>query len=341
MRRDLTIAGSWTQLVVRSLESVGVDVRALCRACGLSYATFLDPDGRVPRDQSGRLWREAAKRSDDRLLGLHAAERLPVGANNILVHMVIGSRTLLDGLRRALAYQRVVAHGRVASLDERGDAVAIVLRRVDGDLPVTRHEIEFMAVVFWRLGAFAAGRAWRLREVRFEHPIPFDVAEYERVFGCRVAFAQRENALVVPRAVMTRRLPHHCADAVRALEAAADAQVSRLAMPTVAGDVRSRVLVRLRAREPVGDVDAIAAALHVSVRTLQRRLGAEGTSFRDVVEGARRDLAIELLEGGAPVATVARAVGFSETSALVRAYRRWTGERPSLRRPRSDAITRA
>jgi AraC-like DNA-binding protein len=268
---------------------------------------------------------------------LHAAERMPVGANNLLVHMVLGSRTFLDGLRSALAYQQVVAHGQVVSLVERDDAVVIELHRVDGDLPVTRNEIEFMAGVFLRLGAFSVGSAWRLREVRFEHASPHDVAEYERVFGCRVAFAQRDDALVVPRSVMTRRLPHHCADAVRALEAAAAAQVRRLASPSVAGEVRSRVLLRLRARRPVSDVDALAAEIHLSARTLQRRLGAEGTSFSAVVEGVRRDLTIELLDGEVTLAQVARAVGFSGTSALVRAFKRWTGETPSLRRARSGA----
>src|SRR5262245_40152310 len=113
MRRDLTISGSWTQLVIRGLEAVGLDVRALCRVCGLSYAELADPETRVPRDQAGRLWREAAKRAGDPLLGLHAAARAPVGANNLLVHMLLSSRTLQDGLRRLLLYQRVLAHGQV------------------------------------------------------------------------------------------------------------------------------------------------------------------------------------------------------------------------------------
>jgi AraC-like DNA-binding protein len=339
MRRDLTISGSWTQVVIRGLEAVGLDVRALCRACRLSYAELVDPEARIPRDHSGRLWREAAKQTSDPLLGLHAAARAPVGANNLLVHMVVSSRTFLDGLRRVVPYQRVLAHGRVVTLEERGDDSAIKLSRVEGDLPITRHEVEFLAVMLVRLGQFALGGAWRLRAVHFEHPGPSDTQEYARIFRSPVHFGRRESALVVPTSAMTRRLPHHCAEAARALEAAAEEQVRQLAAPSVAGEVRGRVLVRLRAKRPAGEVDAVAAELHVSARTLQRRLTAERTNFSRVVEEARRDLAVELLAGDATLDRVAAAVGFSGTSALVRAFKRWTGQSPSEHRAgRSKAL---
>jgi len=334
MRSDLTISGAWTRMVLLGLEAVGLDARAACEACDLSYAQLMDPEARLPRDQSGRLWREASRRADDPLLGLRAAARAPVGANNLLIHMLVSSRTFLEGLRRVLPYQRVLAHGRVVTLDERGDDAVLRLGRVEGDLPITRNEVEFLAVMLVRLGAFALGSAWRLRAVHFEHPAPADAREYERVFGCPVRFAQRENALAVPSAVVNRPLPHHCADTVRALEAAADAQVRRLAAPSTAGDVRGRVLLRLRARRPPGDVDAIAAELHLGARTLQRRLADEHTSFSAVVDEARRDLVIEMLDEGATLERVAAAVGFADTSVLVRAFRRWTGESPSEHRAR-------
>jgi AraC-like DNA-binding protein len=339
MRSDLTISGSWTQLVLHGLESVGLDGRALCRACKLSYAQLMDPEARLPRDQSGRLWREAAKQSDDPLLGLHAAARAPVGANNLLIHMVISSRTLLDGFRRTLPYQRVLAHGRVVMLEDRAETVAIRLSRVEGDLPITRNEVEFLAFMLARLGRFALNGAWRLAAVHFEHPVPREAEEYTRVFRSPVHFAQRENALIVPAAVMSRPLPHHSEETVRALEAAAAAKVRALAAPSIAGDVRSRVLVHLRAKRAVADVDAIAAELHLSARTLQRRLGDERTSFSTVADEARRDLAVELLDRNASLERIATAVGFADTSVLVRAFKRWTGETPSAYRARRSRIS--
>ena len=112
----------------------------------------------------------------------------------------------------------------------------------------------------------------------------------------------------------------------------------RLAAPFVAGDMRGRVLARLRARRPAPDVDAIAAELHVGARTLQRRLADEGTSFTDVVDETPRDIAPELLDGDATLDRIAAAVGFLDSSVLVRAFRRWTGRTP--RAHRADARAR-
>src|SRR5882757_2411323 len=100
MRADLLISGSWTRMVLASLDAIGLDSRRLCAAAGLSYAQLSDPDARLPRDLSGRLWREASRQSGDPHIGLHAGERVAASANNLLSHMVISSPTFLAGLER-------------------------------------------------------------------------------------------------------------------------------------------------------------------------------------------------------------------------------------------------
>jgi AraC-like DNA-binding protein len=327
MRRDLTLAGAWTQFVLRGLEACGLDTRAICQRCGLAYAELDDPDARVPRDASGLVWREAARASHDPLLGLHAAMRMPIGLNNLLAHLVMVSPTLLDGFERAGRYQRTLTHANVLSVRPQGDAVALVLTRIDGDLPVTHHEIEFQAGLLARFGAFVLGDAWRLADVRFEHAAPpGGSAAHAQAFGCPVLFGADENALVVPYAVIAHPSPHHSPGMVRALEAEVAASEERLGTPSLTGEVRARLRDGQRCR--TCDVSTIAAELHVSVRTLQRRLGEEGTRFSDVLDGTRRDVALELLAQGATLERAARAVGLSGTRALIRATRRWTGTTP-------------
>src|SRR5215831_4552631 len=199
MRRDLTLAGAWTQFVLRGLASCGLDVRAICQRAGVVYAELDDPDARVPRDASGLVWRCAARMSADPSLGLHAAMRMPIGLNNLLAHLVMVSPTLLDGFQQAGRYQRVLTHGNVLSVRSRGAGVALVLNRIDGDLPVTRHEIEFQAGTLARFGAFVLADAWKLAAVHFEHLAPpGGTAEHVAAFGCPVRFGMAENALLVP-----------------------------------------------------------------------------------------------------------------------------------------------
>ena len=319
-------------MVLASFEAIGLDPRRLCAAAGAAYTELSDPDARVPRDLAGRLWREAVRESGDRYIGLHAGERAVPSANNLLSHMVISSATFLEGLERSLPYQRVLAHGRVATLEKRRDLYAICFRRVDGDLAITRDEIEFMTAAFMRMARFTVGPRWRMHSVRFEFPPPLATTEYERVFGCRVEFAQRENSVLVPREVMTIPLAHHCPAVLEALIAAADSAIDRIRHPSVAGEVRSRILARMRTKKADSTVEAIAAEMHVSPRTLQRRLENEKSSFSSVLEQAQRDRCLELLAGTATLDEIGAAVGLSGSRALSRAFKRWTGRTPSEHR---------
>jgi AraC-like DNA-binding protein len=341
MRADLLISGSWTRMVLASFDALGLDARRLCAAAGVSYAQLSDSDARVPRDLSGRLWREAARASEDPFIGLHAGERIVPAANNLLSHIVISSATFLEGLERTLPYQRVLAHGRVMSLQRRRDHLAIVFRRVDGDLPITRSELEFMTAAFVRFGRTIVPRVWRVETARFDFDSPGSAGEYERALGCRVEFGRSENSLIVPAEVMTTPLPHHCPAVVDALTVAADAAIERILRPSVSGDVRSRILARMRARRADTTVETIAMEMHVSPRTLQRRLESEQSSFSFVLEQAQRDRCLELLEGSATLEEIGTAVGLSGSRALARAFKRWTGRTPSEHRRLARGATSA
>ena len=91
--------------------------------------------------------------------------------------------------------------------------------------------------------------------------------------------------------------------------------------------VRRTLLERI-GRQPI-TAASTARALVVSERTLHRRLAAEGTSLRGLLDETRRELAQEMLDADRqPVKAVASALGFASTRSLHRAYRRWTGTTP-------------
>ena len=108
----------------------------------------------------------------------------------------------------------------------------------------------------------------------------------------------------------------------------------------IAARVRASVAAELPGREP--SVAAVARRLATSARTLQRRLGEEGTSFARLVDEVRRERAETFLRAGdVSIAEVSWLVGFSEQSAFTRAFRRWTGTSPTdFRRRTTPPATR-
>ena len=76
-------------------------------------------------------------------------------------------------------------------------------------------------------------------------------------------------------------------------------------------------------------VESVARALHVSTRTLQRRLGEEGVAFRDVLRECKLDTAVRCLQAGLSPDDAAERAGFSSRRAFDRAFREWTGVSPA------------
>src|SRR5262249_46052974 len=135
------------------------------------------------------------------------------------------------------------------------------------------------------------------REVRLTYPRPRDATELERFFGCPLRFDQPDCALVFSAEAARRPLASFEPDMLDYLEELAQARLAELRDPSLAAEVRHAVAAELGAGEP--SVARVARRLGVSARTLQRRLGAEGLSFRELVDALRHTLAVGLLREGA------------------------------------------
>jgi AraC-like DNA-binding protein len=328
VRADLTINGVWTLWIARGLDALGLDLVALCDRSGLTASQLRDPDARVPLDALVALWREAERASRDPLVGLHVGERTNVSMNHVMAMLVGCSRNLRDGLLRAFRFENpLLAHGAMGRLEDRGEVFAFAFEDFRGELELPRHHWDFSVVSLVRFFAQAAGRALELRAVHLRHAYAGGQSEYERVFGCPVHFGAPAYELLIPRRVMLHPFPGHSPGTIRHLEAIAEQERRRIGEPAFADRLRGMLRLRLPA-EPT-DADSLAAALHMSVRTLRRRLEDEGTGFSEVLDSARRELALERLAEGEPVTVVAERCGFANARNLVRAFRRWTGETPN------------
>lgn len=308
----------------------GHDGEALCRSVGISLAALDEPDARLSYDLAARLGERAIAVSGDDAFGLRLARDVEGPA-----HVDSGLLLMMASPTVRVAFERMVAIQRYW-----GDGDRTTLRPVTGGLAVgyslpgslatseayARHANE-CALAEIALGVRAlSGQPVNARVVRFRHRAPARTSEHEAVFSCSIEFDANSDEIVFDDAVLETPMAHaNAAFSAIFAQHVATAMARLPAMQGMTDRVRGAVRVSLGASPTLGDT---ARVLGVSGRTLQRRLQLEGTSFAEVLDGVRRELARDHLARGLELADVASRLGYADTTAFHHAFRRWTGSSP-------------
>lgn len=231
--------------------------------------------------------------------------------------------TFGEGLERALAYQRLWGDGERFSLQRDADG-GVVRFRHPGPSIIARSVLSELALIETMNAARSlAAPSAKASAVRFAHPrIGTDDSELAGIFGVAPTYGSSESELVLGEEILgaTMRIPKetlirmHDHLAVRALAALPISLTLAARLRALCQDDPSSLSLELA---------AVAQRLRLPARTLQRRLGVEGTSWSDLLDELRRAQVRRLDLRGAAEKEIAFFVGFSDPSALARARRRW------------------
>jgi AraC-like DNA-binding protein len=314
--------------LVSGLRALGHDPDPLLAAVGASPRALADPDARIPMSAGAGFLARAEAATGDNCIGLHIAEHADLRSVDVHFYAMTASATLRDAFDRLSRYQRLIHESTRVDLVPVGNGVAL-RHLLPGGLSAPRHTAEFLLAAWLRTGRLITATDWNPSEVRFAHVAPSSTGEIERFFRAPVLFATGENALVVPDDALV--LP--CIGADPALASFMDRYAHDHMPPGapvegVSDRVRSVVSAQLR--EGVANAAVTAGLLKMSVRTLNRTLAAEGTSYRVILDQLRHELATRhLADSRTSIGEVAFLLGFSELSAFYRAFKRWTGQTPA------------
>jgi AraC-like DNA-binding protein len=179
---------------------------------------------------------------------------------------------------------------------------------------------------------------WSPHEIQFRHGAPADISPYRGLLGALVRFSQSDDAMLFDRQLLSRPLRMADHQLLPILEEHAQAVLAELPVPDddLIGRLRG-FLIGALSNEACG-LSTAARALGMSTRTLQRRLQQHGIVYAGLVDEVRRHLSSKYLANGKlSLAEIAFLLGYSQSSAFNRAYRRWTGRTPSADRRRAAA----
>jgi len=240
------------------------------------------------------------------------------------------SSTLREAIKVFDWVQQLVSPALGVSLYEESDLaqLRIQMDRLATRSPATVYYTEAVITWIFRDMRTLFGKQHATR-ILFRHPAPAYYKMYKEFFGVEVKFDQMYDAIELPRKLLNKKLHGAFPELHKQAESRLRRRVAQ--MPSRVGI--SGQLERMFSISPTlfsHGMDKLAIALKLPVRTLQRRLQAEGQSFAKLQAGARFRLACSLLkETSLDLETVSERLGFSERRAFTRAFKKWSGQSPS------------
>lgn len=331
--REATIATSLVIDFIGYLGRRGLSADVVCQAAQIDRRWLDEPHARIAASAMEWLWAAGEALTGDADIGLHSAESYNPGALGIVGYVILSCRTAGQALERLARYAPLLNEGLQVSIVQQDGATQCRFGAAPGIdsfvLRAPRQAIETLAAGIVLTLARLATPAPQPLAVSFAHGAPPSIAEHKRLLGPELRFDQADNAVTYATAALAANLLS--ADPALLEMFDADAR-RRMAQLPAHGAVSSRVQIILgsRLRGEVPSLAAIASELAMSERSVQRSLAEESTSYRELVDEVRKDLALaHLSRPGVSATDVAFLLGFSEPSAFTRAFRRWTGGSPT------------
>jgi AraC-like DNA-binding protein len=307
---------------------IGVDVDAVLAEAGMTREDLDELPPRVPISWSAKLWAAAEKVSGRDDLGVSLARLVQPEMYDVTGYVVRHSPTLGDAIRKLTRYGRIMGEGIDVQLEVDGERATIRQPPLPGHAEHPQITQCFLAA----LGLIArqlTGEHLVPLEVHFMHPEPTNAQALRQLFEGPLHFNAPYNGMVFDVAYLELPVLGHDRRLGEILTRQADQLLEQL--PDRGGFVR-RVQELLTEELNGGNpnADHIASRLQLSTRTLSRRLKACGTSHQTLLDQLRHELATRYLRNTEmDVSEVAFVLGFSDASALNRAFKRWAGMTPT------------
>ena len=313
-----------------ALTAMGIDADQLLRDAGIEPDEYENTEKRVPFETADRLFRLVVERTGDPSVGLSIVDHMNPTAYEALGVAMLCSSTVRNLFRRFERFFDIVStleKGRFYDTDYGGYFAEEPFVQYSD---VTRgvHADAFAAVVirFIRL-VYQPDFAPRLVELSSNPPDDLH-GRYKDHFGPNIRFGAERTAIHVDTADLDAPLTGSNASLAFHNDQLATAILADLKKH----DLRARVYARLLEYLPAGDCsrEKVAHSLNMSESAFQKKLKADGTSYQEVLDDTRAELAKHYLgKSGISISEAAFLLGFTDSSNFSRAFKRWTGVSPT------------
>lgn len=321
-------------LAMQTMVEAGLSPDELLHGCGLAEVDLLNPDTRVSSLQFFQLIRNASRLYPFTDGGLQVGRRFHASCYGMVGYALLCSGSLREVFDTTVRYYRLGSGMLDITWHDVGpSAFWRFPQRHELPLPDLDPEsyaflLEFTVTALTNVVRDAMGPWCDPIALKLSCAPQPHAQQLEETLRCTIHYRQPANELHYP-AEWLNRAPQ-LANAITAAQTSQACARMLSEFKRQIGITRQvyTALAATPGRFP--DVEAVAASLSMTSRTLRRKLEVEGTSFTELLDGVRHALALDYLIGSRMnLEDIAAALGFSESATFRRAFRRWTGKSPS------------
>jgi len=326
-------------VLVDILQEEGIAPEAALAGSGVDPGQVRAPTTRVSARQLLTVCGNAMRLSKDPGIAIKAGKRIHITHFGLYGYALLSSATPRDAIDFAIKYRPLAAPLIGLRFKEESDEAVwefsdVLSLGVDSEL--FRFVLEFQLGTQLSLHGDILGRSVLPVEIRAVYPPPPHAAAYEELLGCPACFNQARNELRFDRAWLEQKPAFANPITAALVRETCDQLILALNTSSGLAGMIFGILMEQPGRFP--DVETIASRLHMTSRTLRRKLQTQNTSYQTILTEVRRKLAIDYLsKTRMSTEDIAASLGFNDAANFRHAFKKWTGKTPAEFRAQAKA----
>lgn len=324
MKQEPTMSVAKISAFISVFETFGISKEDALRSAAVDPNGLASPDCRIRSGEIERIMNKAVELSGDENIGLKQGEKLARGFSNLIGYILINCPNLEEAARKYCRYEKIVDETSLTEMVIEGDCASIDVTFPDPDLAGCKCLIDYKIAGTLSYAGILSGKTLLAREIHLTYEPPQIVTEYQHIFQCPVFFGRPANRIVFDRELLNRMVVEPNQDLLIFFESKARELLNAFQnRKTYTQKVMQRAIKGIKGEVPT--IVSIARELAVSPRSLQLYLKREGTTYLELINEVRKNVAFDYLKDPTvPIDEIAYLLGFSETSAFHRAFKKWT-----------------
>lgn len=310
----------------------GLVLDELIRLTGLTAEELEKEDCTIESPAYNRIVEEVVSVSGDLFYGMHAGEHLNLSTAGLIAQITQTSETVKQALEQCCAFANLGCSSLPMTMQEEEKAYKVVLTpnelwKEQSPMAVT-HTAEGTLTFLLRAFRNLTRMSYDPLSIHLTWARKEPISEYERVWACPVHFNANELCIYLSKKHVEEKVLTADYHLFRILVAHAKERSEQMEQELgFTKVVKQSVIGLIKPEFPT--IQQVSGHLNISVRTLQRRLGQEGYTYKALLDDLRKDFAMSYLKRpDLSIADVAYLLSYAEVSAFTRSFKRWTGKTP-------------